>query len=57
MYVPNPKLPSPAEFGWKFDDASETYIPVMTNELPTPESVIELSMCGCKTGCQTERSK
>ena len=43
----NPILP---DFGWKkIDDECETF---MTDRLPTPQSVIELSMCSCKkTNC------
>ena len=42
----NPILPDPENFGWKKID--DEYEPFMTDKLPAPQSVIELSMCSCK---------
>ena len=33
------------------------YDAIMTTLPPAPESVIELTLCGCKTGCNTNRCK
>ena len=50
----NPILPDPENFGWKKID--DEYEPFMTDKLPAPQSVIELSMCSCKkTNCDSLR--
>ena len=47
----NPVLPQLAENGW---DAELT--PIMTDELPAPESSLELTICKCnKTHCTTKQ--
>ena len=51
-----PILPGPCKFGWKLrDDTEHYYEPIMTNEKPAPVSVVELSFCNCKHGCETKR--
>ena len=51
--VPNPKLPSPQDYGWNLEDV---WVPVMTKELPAPKSVLQLVKCGCvKTKCESNR--
>ena len=46
-------LPDPLGFGWDSDD--NNLIPLLTDELPAPIGLIELSMCGCKGLCDTNR--
>ena len=43
--VPQPQLPSPHNFGWKWED--NKWLPVMTTLPPFPEAVIQLVKCGC----------
>ena len=48
-------LPPPEGFGWeKIEDSLQ---PIMNDNLPAPIALIELSMCGCKTVCTTNRCK
>ena len=42
-----------ADFGWELDSGS--LVPIMTDDLPAPTGLIELSMCSCKTGCSSGR--
>lgn len=56
-HISNPSLPDPNLFGWTWSDANSLYEPVMTTNLPAPESVIELSSCGCKGGCVDGRCR
>ena len=47
----NPLIPSPQTYGWKSEGGE--WIPVMTTQLPAPNSVLHLVKCGCtKTRCQ-----
>ena len=54
-HIASPNLPDPCNFGWKWDDADKVYQPILTTNLPAPESIIELSWCKCKTGCNNGR--
>ena len=48
-------LPPPEGFGWeRIEDSLQ---PIMNDNLPAPIALIELSMCGCKTVCTTNRFK
>jgi hypothetical protein len=54
--VANPNLPCPKDFGWKEDVGH--LIPVMTNQLPAPEAVLQLIRCNCtKSFCATLKCK
>ena len=46
-------LPDPCGFGWELDNGN--LVPIMTDDLPAPTGLIELSMCSCKTGCSSGR--
>ena len=46
-------LPDPCGFGWELDNGN--LVPVLTDDLPAPTGLIELSMCSCKTGCSPGR--
>ena len=46
-------LPDPCGFGWELDNGN--LVPVLTDDLPAPTGLIELSMCSCKTGCSSGR--
>ena len=46
-------LPDPCGFGWELDNGN--LVPTMTDDLPSPTGLIELSMCSCKTGCSSGR--
>ena len=48
-------IPSALNYGWESCD--KVYNPIMTDELPAPLALIELSVCGCKTKCTTRRCK
>ena len=56
-HISSPVLPDPENFGWKWDDDNSIYEPIMTTLLPAPESVIDLSMCRCRTKCENLRCK
>ena len=56
-HVPDPSLPDPEEYGWKWNDGIQLYDAVMTTLPPAPENIIELTMCNCKTGYKTNRCK
>lgn len=45
----SPQLPVITENGWT--SISGTLFPVMCEELPAPKAVLELTKCGCTTGC------
>ena len=46
-------LPDPCGFGWELDNGN--LVPIMTDDLPAPTGLIELSTCTCKTGCSSGR--
>ena len=48
-------LPSPLNYGWESN--GDAYKVIMTDELPAPVALIELSVCSCKTNCVTNRCK
>ena len=50
----HPNLPHPNNYGWKWDLNREIFDPVITANPPAPESIIELTACGCKTGCKSD---
>ena len=49
------QLPPFENYGWENVDGKISAI--MTDDLPAPLALIELSMCGCKTSCDTNRCK
>ena len=50
----NPDIPSPADYGWKLEE--ERWVPVMTLQLPAPQSVLQLVKCSCsKSRCQSAK--
>lgn len=48
-------LPLPESFGWERTDDALT--PIMTDSLPAPIALIELSTCSCKSSCKTKRCR
>ena len=54
-HLPSPELPDPNKYGLKWDKIKEIFEPVMIENPPAPDSILELISCGCKTGCQTDR--
>ena len=50
-------LPDSEDYGWKWDNQHQIYDAIMTTLPPAPESVIEPSVAGCKTGCNINRCK
>ena len=56
-HIPSPLLPDPEPYGWKWDTEMQLYDAVMTKLLPAPESTIELTVFGCRTGCHTNECK
>ena len=52
--VPNPELPPPQDYGWSLE--GDEWVPVMTNQMPAPGSVLQFIRCDClKTRCDTGR--
>ena len=49
------ELPWPLSYGW--ESYGDTYKAIMTDELPAPVALIELSVCACKTNCVNNRCK
>ena len=35
----------------------DEYLTIMTDQLPAPDAVIEMSLCECRAGCKTMRCK
>ena len=56
-HLARPMLGSPSQHGWVWNDKNGVYDPVMTELGPVPESIAELSICKCTTGCLTQRCK
>ena len=54
-HVSSPDLPDPKDFGWCWDEETYSYEGIMTTLPPAPESVIDLSLCRCKTKCVSLR--
>ena len=53
-HLPFQNLPCPENYGWDVD-IEGSYDPIMTQNLPAPIAIIEMSSCSCKTGCSTNR--
>ena len=51
--IAHPNIPSPERCGWTLEE--DGWTPIMTTQLPAPESVLQLGKCGCKTKCQSKR--
>ena len=56
-HIPCPQLPDPEDYGWKWDNEHLMDDAIMTTLPPAPESITELTVCGYKTGCNTNRCK
>lgn len=51
-HVPNPKLPSATDYGWRAEGSK--LVPITTKIPPAPAAVSNLIKCGCKkTNCRT----
>ena len=50
-----PKYLSVEDYGWKYNPDSKKFDAVMTDTLPAPAAIIELSICKCKSGCKSQR--
>ena len=55
VHLPSPVLTDPKEFGWRWNSSEKSYESIMTKKLPALETVIELCICKCKTGCTSLR--
>ena len=44
---PIQNIPPAVDYGWGLNDSS--YIPILTENLPAPLELIELSDCSCKS--------
>lgn len=51
--TPMPDLPNVEDYGWKLVETKPQ--PIMTSDLLVPTGLIELTRCGCKTKCDTNR--
>ena len=56
-HLAKPMLGNPSQHGRVWNDKNGVYDPVMTERSPSPESIVELSMCKCTTSCLTQRCK
>ena len=56
-HLARPMLGSPSQHDWVRNYKNGVYDPVMTELGPVPESIAELSICKCTTGCLTQRCK
>ena len=54
-HVSKTNLPSPERYGWELNGTSLD--PIMTDNLPAPLALVELSICNRKRGCSTRRCK
>ena len=43
----------PENWGWRL--SADSYIPVMTEKKPAPQSLLQIIHCKCKSGCDTAR--
>ena len=48
-------LPNPLNYGW--ENLDNILVPIMTDDLPAPLALIELSVCKCKGSCVNRRCK
>ena len=51
--LPIENLPDPCGSGLKLNNVN--LVRIMTDDLPAPTGLVELSMCSCKTGCSSGR--
>ena len=56
-HLAKPTFENPSRHGWTWNEEIGLYEPIMTDLSPAPESIVELSMCKCTTGCLTQRCK
>ena len=56
-HITSPILPDPCDFHWKWDDAHKVNQTLLTTNLPALESIIVLSSCKCKAGCNSCRGR
>ena len=55
--IPSPILPDPNNYSWSFNENNQVFESVMTSLAPAQESIIDLTVCRCKTNCSTNRCK
>ena len=53
--VPLQMLPPAINYGW--ENSEGQLIPIMTNNLPAPMALLEMSACSCKSDCTSNRCK
>ena len=49
-------LPEATNFGWEIQDTNDL-VPILADNLPAPLTLLELSSCSCKSGCNNKRCK
>ena len=54
-HIHSPILPDPQEYGWTLNKITNLYHPIMTKNLLVSDTVVELSLCFCKTRCTQRR--
>ena len=52
-HIPSPHLTDPKGYGWKRDNQHQLYDAIMPTLPSAPDSIIELTVCRCKTGFNT----
>ena len=48
-HLRKPASPDAENYGWKMKD--HEHLPIMTDQLPVPDAVIEMNLCKYRTGC------
>jgi len=54
-HLPLQNLPTVLNYGW--ENVNSSLSPILTDNLPAPLALIELSVCSCKSDCTTNRCK
>ena len=54
-HISSPLLPDPQESGWILNTNTNLYHPIMKKNPPVSDTVVQLSLCRCKTGCTPKK--
>ena len=57
VHISHQDLSDPEDCEWKWSSSPSWHEAVTTLLPPAPESIIHLTMCGCKAGCKTQECK
>ena len=54
-HLPIQNLPPATNYGW--ESVHSSFVPILTENLPAPLALIELSVCSCKSDCTKKRCR